>query len=63
MYDKRKITQIEIKKRMDFFLLQNKKTIAKVKINKAIIISAPNTKLEAPDCDHREEANRINLGR
>ena len=63
MNDKRKMTQIEIRKRTDFFLLCNKKTIAKVKINEAIVISTPITKREAPDCDHREEAKLINLGR
>ena len=44
MNDKRKMTQIDIRKRTDFFLLCNKKTIAKVKINEAIVISTPNTK-------------------
>ena len=38
MNDKRKMAPIEIRKREDFFLLKSKKTIAKVKINKVIIM-------------------------
>ncbi len=63
MNEKRKMPATEISKRADFFLLYNKKVIAKIKINKAIIISMHNTKRVTPDLDYREEAKRINLGR
>ena len=55
MKDNRNSPPIENRKRIDFFLRKMKKP-AENKINKAIIISTPNTKLDTPDFDHREEA-------
>jgi len=59
MKDNRNSPPKENRRRMDFFLRKMKKP-AENKINKAIIISTPNTKLDTPDFDHREEAARIN---
>jgi len=63
MKDKRKMHTTWIRKRADFFFLCIKKTTAKVKINKAIIISTTNTKRETLELAHREDAMEINWGR